>query len=42
MAKFTEKALTEFPMAFFSSAMRSFDKRMAEVESEQVRYTGKA
>ena len=33
MTKFTEKALTGFPMAFFYSATQSFDARMAEVES---------
>ena len=37
MAKFTEKALTGFPMAFFYSATQSFDARMAEVESELPR-----
>ena len=33
MTKFTEKALTGFPMAFFYSAAQSFDGRMVEVES---------
>lgn len=33
MTKFTEKALTGFPMAFFYSAAQSFDARMVEVES---------
>ena len=33
MTKFTEKALTGFPMAFFYSAAQSFDARMAEVDS---------
>ena len=33
MTKFTEKALTGFPMAFYYSATQSFDGRMAEVES---------
>ena len=37
MTKFTEKALTGFPMAFFYSATQSFDARMAEVESELPR-----
>ena len=33
MTKFTEKALTGFPMAFYFTAMQSFDARMVEVES---------
>ena len=37
MTKFTEKALTGFPMAFYYSATQSFDGRIAEVESELPR-----
>lgn len=37
MTKFTEKALTGFPMAFYYSASQSFDGRIAEVESELPR-----
>ena len=33
MTKFTEKALTGFPMAFYFTAMQTFDNRMVEVES---------
>ena len=37
MTKFTEKALTGYPMAFYFTAMQSFDGRMVEVESELTR-----
>ena len=37
MTKFTEKALTGFPMAFFYSAAQSFDARLVEVESAMER-----
>jgi hypothetical protein len=31
MTKFTEKALTGYPMAFYFTAMQSFDNRMAGI-----------
>ena len=37
MTKFTEKSLHSYAMAFYYSAMQSFDGRMAEVESELTR-----
>ena len=37
MTKFTEKSLHSYAMAFYYSAMQSFDGRMAEVESELPR-----
>lgn len=37
MTKFTEKSLHSYAMAFYYSAMQSFDRRMAEVESELPR-----
>ena len=37
MTKFNEKSLTGYPMAFYFTAMQSFDGRMAEVESELTR-----
>ena len=37
MTKFTEKSLHSYAMAFYFSAMQSFDGRMAEVESELPR-----
>ncbi len=33
MIKFTEKSLHSYAMAFYYSAMQSFDGRMVEVES---------
>ena len=37
MTKFTEKALTGFPMAFYFTAMQTFDNRMAGIETELTR-----
>ena len=33
MTKFTEKALTGFPMAFYYSAMQSFDNRIGDIDT---------
>ena len=37
MTKFTEKALTGYPMAFYFTAMQTFDNRMAGIETELAR-----
>ena len=38
MTKFTEKAMTGFPMAFYYSAMKAMDDRTAAVETELARF----
>ena len=38
MAKFTEKSLTGYPMAFYFTAMQTFDEKMASVETELSRF----
>ena len=37
MTKFTEKSLTGYPMAFYFTAMQSFDNRLVAVETELAR-----
>ncbi|MBQ8593628.1 MAG: hypothetical protein IJ467_04965 [Bacteroidaceae bacterium] len=38
MTKFTEKAMTGFPMAFYYAAMKAMDDRTAAVETELARF----
>lgn len=38
MTKFTEKALTGFPMAFFYAVMKAMDDRTAAVEATLERF----
>ena len=38
MTKFTDKAMTGFPMAFFYAAMKAMDDRTAAVETELARF----
>lgn len=37
MTKFNEKSLTGYPMAFYFTAMQTFDNRMAGIETELTR-----